>query len=159
MQASVSGAFSLSGLALALAKSSRQAVGVVIGAALAVAVLHAPQAHADKLDDIKKAGVLRVGVFDANPPFGYADAKTGQPVGLDVDYAQEIANKLGVKLELRATNPANRVPLLTSGKVDIVAANFTITDERKSRLNSARRTSPAACSSSPRRVCSSSRTT
>ena len=134
MQASVSGAFSLSGLALALAKSSRQAVGVVIGAALAVAVLHAPQAHADKLDDIKKAGVLRVGVFDANPPFGYADAKTGQPVGLDVDYAQEIANKLGVKLELRATNPANRVPLLTSGKVDIVAANFTITDERKKQI-------------------------
>ena len=134
MQASVSGAFSLSGLALALARSSRQAVGVVIGAALAVAVLHAPQAHADKLDDIKKAGVLRVGVFDANPPFGYADAKTGQPVGLDVDYAQEIANKLGVKLELRATNPANRVPLLTSGKVDIVAANFTITDERKKQI-------------------------
>jgi polar amino acid transport system substrate-binding protein len=134
MQASVSGAFSLPGLAQALAKSSRQAVGVVIGAALAVAVLHAPQAHADKLDDIKKAGVLRVGVFDANPPFGYADAKTGQPVGLDVDYAQEIANKLGVKLELRATNPANRVPLLTSGKVDIVAANFTITDERKKQI-------------------------
>ncbi|RIJ44207.1 amino acid ABC transporter substrate-binding protein, partial [Maribellus luteus] len=58
MQASVSRAFSLSGLAPALAKSSRQVVGVVIGAALAVAVLHAPQAHADKLDDIKKAGVL-----------------------------------------------------------------------------------------------------
>lgn len=134
MQARVSGAFSLQGLAQALTKLSRQAVGVVIGAALAVAVLHAPQAHADKLDDIKKAGVLRVGVFDANPPFGYADAKTGQPVGLDVDYAQEIANKLGVKLELRATNPANRVQLLTSGKVDIVAANFTITDERKKQI-------------------------
>jgi len=134
MQARVSGAFSLQGLAQALTKLLRQAVGVVIGAALAVAVLHAPQAHADKLDDIKKAGVLRVGVFDANPPFGYADAKTGQPVGLDVDYAQEIANKLGVKLELRATNPANRVPLLTSGKVDIVAANFTITDERKKQI-------------------------
>lgn len=134
MQASVSGAFSLQGLTQALRKLSRQAVGVVIGAALAVAVLHAPQAHADKLDDIKKAGVLRVGVFDANPPFGYADAKTGQPVGLDVDYAQEIANKLGVKLELRATNPTNRVPLLTSGKVDIVAANFTITDERKKQI-------------------------
>jgi polar amino acid transport system substrate-binding protein len=53
---------------------------------------------------------------------------------LDVDYSQEIANKLGVKLELRATNPANRVPLLPSGKVDIVAANFTITDERKKQI-------------------------
>ena len=118
MQAGFSGRLLLRGLT----RASRQAVGMVIGAALAVAVLHAPAARADRLDDIRRAGVLRVGVFDANPPFGYADARTGQPVGLDVDYAQEIARKLGVKLELRATNPANRVPLLTSGKVDIVAA-------------------------------------
>jgi len=135
MQTGFSGVVTLRGLAQGLAKSSQQAVGVVIGAALAVAVLHAPAARADRLDDIRRAGVLRVGVFDANPPFGYADAKTGQPVGLDVDYAQEIAKKLGVKLELRATNPANRVPLLTSGKVDIVAANFTITDERKKQID------------------------
>ena len=112
-----------------LAHAARLSAGAAIGAVLAMAVLHAPVARADRLDDIRRAGVLRVGVFDANPPFGAADAKTGQPVGLDVDYAQEIARKLGVKLELRATNPANRVPLLTSGKVDIIAANFTITDE------------------------------
>ncbi|ALF89861.1 MULTISPECIES: ABC transporter substrate-binding protein [Ralstonia solanacearum species complex] len=118
-----------------LARASRQAVGAAIGAVLAVAVLHAPAARADRLDDIKKAGVLRVGVFDANPPFGFADAKSGQPVGLDVDYAQEIARKLGVKLELRATNPANRVPLLTAGKVDLIAANFTITDERRKQID------------------------
>ncbi|WP_052022621.1 ABC transporter substrate-binding protein [Ralstonia solanacearum] len=118
-----------------LARASRQAVGAAIGAVLAVAVLYAPAARADRLDDIKKAGVLRVGVFDANPPFGFADAKSGQPVGLDVDYAQEIARKLGVKLELRATNPANRVPLLTAGKVDLIAANFTITDERRKQID------------------------
>ncbi|WP_346836360.1 ABC transporter substrate-binding protein [Ralstonia solanacearum] len=118
-----------------LARASRQAVGAAIGAVLAVAVLYAPAARADRLDDIKKAGVLRVGVFDANPPFGFADAKSGQPVGLDVDYAQEIARKLGVKLELRATNPANRAPLLTSGKVDLIAANFTITDERRKQID------------------------
>ncbi|MBB6584915.1 ABC transporter substrate-binding protein [Ralstonia solanacearum] len=118
-----------------LARASRQAVGAAIGAVLAVAVLYAPAARADRLDDIKKAGVLRVGVFDANPPFGFADAKSGQPVGLDVDYAQEIARKLGVKLELRATNPANRAPLLTAGKVDLIAANFTITDERRKQID------------------------
>ena len=60
MQASVSGAFSLQGLTQALRKLSRQAVGVVIGAALAVAVLHAPQAHADKLDDIDEIKLLFV---------------------------------------------------------------------------------------------------
>src|ERR1041384_478422 len=83
-------------------------------------------AQADRLDDIKKAGVLRVATFDSNPPFGFVDPNTKQLAGLDVDYAQAIADKIGVKLDLRPTNPANRIPLLTSGKVDLVLANFTI---------------------------------
>lgn len=94
-----------------------------------LAVLAAPS-WADRLDDIKKAGVLRVAAFDANPPFGFVDPKTRKIVGLDVDYAAEFAKKLGVKLEIVPTNPANRVPLLTSNKVDLVFANFTITEER-----------------------------
>jgi polar amino acid transport system substrate-binding protein len=89
-----------------------------------------PAAYADKLDDIKKAGVLRVAAFDGNPPFGFIDEKSKQIVGLDVDYANELGKKLGVKVEFVPTNPANRVPLLTSGKVDLVFANFTITEER-----------------------------
>jgi len=88
-------------------------------------------AYADRLDDIKKAGVLRVATFDSNPPFGFVDPKTNQIVGLDVDYAKAVAQKLGVKLEIQPTNPANRVAFLVSNKVDLVFANFTITDERK----------------------------
>ncbi|MGH8790663.1 MAG: ABC transporter substrate-binding protein [Cupriavidus necator] len=99
-----------------------------------VAVMASGTALADRLDDIRKAGVLRVGVFDANPPFGFVDLKTHAPAGLDVDYANEIASRLGVKAEFRATNPANRIPLLASQKVDIVAANFTITDERRQQI-------------------------
>lgn len=87
-------------------------------------------ALADKLDDIKKAGVLRVAAFDGNPPFGFVDEKTHKIVGLDVDYAQEVAKRLGVKLEITPTNPANRIPLLTANKVDLVFANFTINEER-----------------------------
>lgn len=92
-------------------------------------------ALADRLDDIKKAGVIRVAAFDSNPPFGFLDAKSHQLVGLDVDVAQAIAKKIGVKVELVPTNPANRIPLLVSGKADIVAANFTITDERKKQID------------------------
>ncbi|CAE6802617.1 hypothetical protein R69619_05272 [Paraburkholderia nemoris] len=33
-------------------------------------------AYADRLDDIRKAGVLRVATFDSNPPFGYVDASS-----------------------------------------------------------------------------------
>ncbi len=49
--------------------------------------------------------------------------------------ANAIAKDLGVKVELRATNPANRIPLLASKKVDLIAANFTITDERAKEVN------------------------
>ncbi len=90
---------------------------------------------ADRLDDIKKVGVLRVAAFDANPPFGFVDGKSKKIVGLDVDYAEAFAHKLGVKLEIVPTNPANRVPLLGSNKVDLVFANFTITEERAKVVN------------------------
>ena len=98
-------------------------------------VLSIGAAQADRLDDIKHAGVLRVAAFDSNPPFGFVDPATKQIAGLDVDYAQAIADKLGVKLEVRPTNPANRVPLVTAGKVDLVLANFTITEERAKQLD------------------------
>jgi polar amino acid transport system substrate-binding protein len=92
-------------------------------------------AYADRLDDIRKTGVLRVATFDSNPPFGYVDATSNHIVGLDVDYAKALADKLGVKLELQPTNPANRIPFLTSKKVDLVLANFTITDERAKQVD------------------------
>ena len=99
-------------------------------AALAVSLAFSGLAWADRLDDIKKAGVLRVAAFDGNPPFGYIDATTKKQVGHYIDLAAEFAKSLGVKLELVPTNPANRIPLLTSGKADVVFASFTITDER-----------------------------
>lgn len=104
-------------------------------ASLLILAVASGAAQADRLDDIKKAGVLRVAAFDSNPPFGFVDAKTKRIVGLDVDYAQELAKKLNVKLELVPTNPANRIPLLTANKVDVVLANFTITEERAKQVN------------------------
>lgn len=97
--------------------------------ALSILALTA-QAQADKLADIKSAGVVKVATFDANPPFGSIDAKTHKIVGYDVDFAEALAKALGVKLELVATNPANRIPLLQSGKADLIVADITITPER-----------------------------
>jgi polar amino acid transport system substrate-binding protein len=100
-------------------------------AAIAASLLVlSPLAKADKLDDIRKAGVLRVAAFDGNPPFGFIDEASKKIVGFDVDYANELGKKLGVKVEFVPTNPANRIPLLTANKVDLVFANFTITEER-----------------------------
>lgn len=108
---------------------------LIAASAAGAALLGSGAAFADRLQDIKKAGVLRVAAFDANPPFGFVDPKSRNIVGLDVDYAQEFAKRLGVKLQIVPTNPANRVPLLVSGKVDLVLANFTITEERAKQVN------------------------
>ncbi|MFG1481178.1 ABC transporter substrate-binding protein [Xanthobacter sp. V4C-4] len=114
------------------APTRRHLLGALAGlAALAGAVLGGPlPARADQLADIKAAGVLRVATFDANPPFGAIDPKTYDIVGYDVDFAKAIATALGVRLQLVPTNPANRIPLLQSGKVDLIVADITITPER-----------------------------
>lgn len=101
----------------------------------ATLTLAAGIAHADRLADIKQKGVLTVAAFDSNPPFGFVDAKSKKIEGLDVDFAKALADKLGVKLTVVPTNPANRVPLLVSNKVDLVVANFTITEERAKQVD------------------------
>jgi polar amino acid transport system substrate-binding protein len=104
---------------------------IKIGVLAALVMITSAQlAYADQLADIKKAGVLRTATFDSNPPFGVVDAKSHEVVGYDVDIASAIAKKIGVKLDIVATNPANRIPLLQSGKVDLIVADATITPER-----------------------------
>ncbi len=112
-------------------------VAVVLSLALAACARPAAEQKAggDRLDAIRQSGTLRVAAFDGNPPFGFVDPQTRRLVGLDVDVAQALADRLGVKLELVPTNPANRVPLLVSGKVDLVLANFTITEERARQVD------------------------
>ncbi|BAC24337.1 fliY [Wigglesworthia glossinidia endosymbiont of Glossina brevipalpis] len=90
---------------------------------------------ASKLEDIKKSGLLRVAIFDSNPPFGKIDLKNHSIIGYDADFSKEIANILGVKLKLIPTNPSNRIPLLQSGKVDLIIADITITKEREKVIN------------------------
>ncbi|MDC9612736.1 ABC transporter substrate-binding protein [Xenorhabdus khoisanae] len=114
---------------------SRVAVTALLTSLTLVSGLVSGVAKADKLDDIKKVGTVRIAVFDSNPPFGFIDPQTKKLAGYDVDIANAIASDLGVKLELRPTNPANRIPLLSSKKIDLIAANFTVTDERAKQVD------------------------
>ena len=72
----------------------------------AVLALACTQALADRLEDIQKKGVLKVASFDSNPPFGFVDAKSKKIEGLDVDFAQALADKLKVKLEVSPSGTA-----------------------------------------------------
>ena len=86
-------------------------------------------AKARNLDEIKESGKLVIGVFSDKKPFGYVD-EYGEYQGYDVYFARRLAEDLGVELELVSVDAPNRVEYLTSAKVDIILANFTVTPER-----------------------------
>ena len=75
------------------------------------------------------------GVKDSTPGFGFIDEKTREIVGYDVDFVRAIAKKMGVKLELKSVTSATRMPQLTAGNIDMIAATMTKTAERAKQID------------------------
>ena len=94
-------------------------------------------AKARTVSEIKKSGVIKIGVFSDKAPFGYVDSK-GAYQGYDVYLAKQIAKDLAVKAEFTSLDPASRVEYAKTAKVDIVLANFTLTKERAEQVDFAR---------------------
>ncbi len=86
------------------------------------------------LDEIKESGTVNIGVFSDKNPFGYVD-ENGQYQGYDVYFAERIGKDLGVNINYVSTEAASRVEYLETGKVDIVLANFTVTEERAQKVD------------------------
>ena len=99
---------------------------------VAIAMIAAPLAgvSAGALDTIKEAGVLKVAVPQDFPPFGSVGTDM-QPKGYDIDMAALIAEELGVKLELVPVASSNRIPYLTTGKVDLVISSLGKNPDRE----------------------------
>ncbi|SDB17567.1 polar amino acid transport system substrate-binding protein [Streptococcus henryi] len=91
-------------------------------------------AQARTLSEIKESGKIKIGVFSDKKPFGYVD-EHGDYQGYDVYFANRLAKDLKVDVEYVAVDPASRVEYLTSAKVDIILANFTVTDERAKQVD------------------------
>lgn len=86
------------------------------------------------LDEIKESGTINIGVFSDKNPFGYVD-ENGEYQGYDVYFAERLAKDLGVEVNYVSTEAASRIEYLQTGKVDIILANFTVTDERKEEVD------------------------
>ena len=106
---------------------------LALALSLALSLLFAAAALADSrvrtLQDIKDSGTLVIGVFSDKKPFGYVD-ENGDYQGYDVYFARRLAQDLGVELKLVSVDAPNRVEYLTSAKVDIILANFTVIPAR-----------------------------
>lgn len=86
------------------------------------------------LDEIKESGKINIGVFSDKSPFGYVD-ENGEYQGYDVYFAKRLGKDLGVDINFVSTEAANRIEYLQTGKVDIILANFTVTEERAQEVD------------------------
>lgn len=89
------------------------------------------------LEEIKADGTIKIGVFSDKNPFGYVDAN-GEVQGYDVYFAKRIAKDLignEEAVEFVYVEAASRVEYLQSAKVDIILANFTVTEERSEQVD------------------------
>ena len=80
------------------------------------------QAQSAKIDEIRSRGTLRMaGILNEDPYFA-KDPRTGEWRGFAVSMARDIADNLGVKLEVVESSWANSILDVQSGKVDLALA-------------------------------------
>jgi polar amino acid transport system substrate-binding protein len=94
----------------------------------APAVLSGP-AFAITPAEIKSRGKLIVGIQGDNPPWGFVNT-SGKQEGFDADIAELFGKELGVPVEFVPLAVANRIPALTSGRVDILFATMAMLPDR-----------------------------
>ena len=82
------------------------------------------------LDDIMARKVINIAVPTDFPPYGFVTTDL-KPQGLDVDMANYIGAKLGVKVELVPVTSANRIPYLQTKKADLVISTLGKNAERE----------------------------
>ena len=83
---------------------------------------------------IKSAGKLTIGMDDTYPPNEYKD-DNGNPTGWEVDLANAVAGKLGLKATFAVAKFDNIIPSITGGKDDLGMSSFTDTTEREKQVD------------------------
>lgn len=78
-------------------------------------------------------GTLKFGTAAVTEPFSFVDGNQ-KVVGFDIELATYIAQKLDMQLEIVNLDFGGMIPSLTSGKVDMIGACLTITEERSKKV-------------------------
>ena len=99
--------------------------------ALITAALLPLAAHAQSaLDDVMARKQINIAIPTDFPPYGFVGTDL-KPQGLDIDMANYIGAKLGVKVELVVVTSANRIPYLQTKKADLVISTLGKNAERE----------------------------
>lgn len=84
----------------------------------------------DRFLNVIKKGKVVVGVKADYKPWGFRDP-SGKLIGMEIDMAQDVADALGVELELVAVQSSNRMQFLQQGKIDLMIATMSDRADRR----------------------------
>lgn len=103
---------------------------LVAAASMAALWTTVTPAFAGIIDDIKAKGVIKIGVKADYKPYGFREP-SGAIIGIEPELSQDVADKLGVKVELIPVVGSNRMQFLQQGKIDMMIATMTDRPDRR----------------------------
>ncbi|WPP00128.1 cystine ABC transporter substrate-binding protein [Pseudomonas sp. HR96] len=108
---------------------------LMAGLGLALGSAMVGQAMAgDQLQKIKEKGEITVGLEGTYPPFSFQD-ENGKLAGFEVEFANDLAKKLGVKVKFQPSKWDGILAALESKRLDVVINQVTISEERKKKYD------------------------
>lgn len=111
----------------------KKMTAVLLAGAMTMAMGASAVMAEGEVEAIKAAGKV---VMTTNAEFEPFEFKDGEEiVGIDVEIAKKIAEKLGVELEITDIAFDSLIPSLNAGKADFIAAGMTATDERRKNVD------------------------
>ncbi|WP_256844303.1 MULTISPECIES: cystine ABC transporter substrate-binding protein [unclassified Pantoea] len=119
---------------MSFSRAGRQMVMGVMAVALIAGVNVKTFAAENLLNKIKERGTLLVGLEGTYPPFSFQDEK-GKLTGFEVEFAEQLAQHMGVKASLKPTKWDGMLASLDAKRIDVVINQVTISDERKKKYD------------------------
>lgn len=115
-------------------KNLKKIAALILSAAIVVALAGCGAKKDSGKSSSDKTETLVMGTNATFPPYEYVD-DNNKIVGIDAEIAQAIADKLGMKLEIKDMEFDSLIPAVKSDSIDVVLAGMTVTDERKQSVD------------------------
>lgn len=112
----------------------RHLVMGAVALALVAGVNVKTHAAENLLNKVKERGTLLVGLEGTYPPFSFQD-ENGKLTGFEVEFAEQLAQHLGLKASLKPTKWDGMLASLDSKRIDVVINQVTISTDRKKKYD------------------------
>ncbi|CND12279.1 cystine ABC transporter substrate-binding protein [Yersinia pseudotuberculosis] len=112
----------------------RRIVLGMVAVALATGLNVKSYAAGDLLEQVKQRGTLIIGLEGTYPPFSF-QGEDGKLTGFEVDFANALAEHMGVNAKITPTKWDGMLASLESKRIDVAINQVTISDERKKKYD------------------------